>query len=473
MKYMFLLLLAFAFESPLSEAAEEPDRPNVLFIAIDDLNDWVGFMNGHPNVKTPNMDRLAARSVVFTNAQCPAPCCVPSRSAMFTGLSPTTTGMYNNGCGNFRANPITKNAVTLTQYFMQHGYRAEGVGKITHGTDSASWHKYSQTSAKKHLPTHEDYWQNWGMLDVEKEEMLDWKRAHWTAERIEKGLPEPFFLACGFHLPHVDWHAPRAYLEQFPLDKITLPPFKLDDYSDIAGKAISGESFEKRYLDSGKARQAVQGYLGCISFVDECVGQVIDAIEQSEYRDNTVIVLWSDHGMHVGEKLRYGKFTLWEESAHAPLLFSAQCCGIKPGQCDEVANLIDIYPTLIDLCKLPKREELEGITLMPQLQAPAIVRTIPSMTSNRRYQNTLRTKRWRYIRSDSGSEQLYDHDNDPNEWTNLAGVAEYASVIKELSGFIPKNQEADIALTPENAARREANKRKAKKSRRKSIPKVQ
>ncbi|TWT84348.1 Choline-sulfatase [Planctomycetes bacterium CA13] len=454
------LTMTFADASVDAKEGGNPQRPNVLFIAIDDLNDWVGFLNGNPNVQTPNMDRLAARSVVFTNAQCPAPACVPSRNAMFTSLHPTTTGMYTNGCGNFRKAEITKEAVTLPQHFMQNGYRAEGVGKITHSTDTASWHEFGKVTAEKHLPNHEGYWQHWGMLDVEKEEMVDWKRAQWTVGRIKKGLPEPFFLACGFHLPHVDWHAPKAYLEKFPVDEIELPPINLDDYDDIPGRENSGELFKKRYLDTGKAKQAVQGYLGCIHFVDECVGQLVDALDDSQFKDNTIIVLWSDHGMHVGEKLRYGKFALWEESAHAPLLFSAPSLGIEPGRCDEVANLIDIYPTLIDLCGLPKRDGLDGISLMPQLQDPTTERASPSMTSNRQYQNTLRTKRWRYIRSQDGSDELYDHDHDPNEWRNLADNPEYASVIKELSAFIPIEQAMDLANSPENVARREASQKK-------------
>jgi arylsulfatase A-like enzyme len=423
-----------------AKAKASAERPNVLFIAIDDLNDWVGFLDGHPNTKTPNLDRLAERSVVFTNAQCAAPACVPSRNAMFTGMSPAKTGLYKNGDGSFRKNAYAKDAVTLTQHFMEHGYRAEGVGKILHGGDAVSWDEYGKVSADKHLPSHDGYFQQWGMLDVGKEEMLDWKRAEWAADKLKTGLPEPFFLACGFHLPHVDWHAPRAYLEKFPLDEIELPPIKLDDYDDIPGSDKSGEDFQKRWLDSGKAKKAVQGYLGCIHFVDECVGRLMDALEESGYGDNTLIVLWSDHGMHVGEKLRHGKFALWEESAHSLLLFSAPSAGIEPGRCEEAVNLIDIYPTLSELCGLPDRAGLDGLSLVPQLKDPSTERSVPSITFNGTNRNSLRTKRWRYIRYDDGSEELYDHDKDPMEWTNLAGNPEYASVIAELSTHIPKDQ---------------------------------
>ena len=440
-------------------AEEKSKKPNVLFVAIDDLNDWVGFLGTNPDTRTPNMDRLAKRSLVFTNAHCAAPACVPSRNAMFTGVSPMKSGLYSNFGGSFRSCEYSKDAVTLTQHFMEHDYRAIGVGKILHGNDKKSWHDYGKPRAKKHMPTHEGYSQKWGMLDVPKEEMEDWKRASWAVEQMEQGQPEPFFLACGFHLPHVDWHCPRPYFEKFPLDKISLPPIKLDDYDDIPGKNVNGATFQKG-IDSGEAIKAVQGYLACINFVDECVGRLIDALDASPYKDNTVIVLWSDHGMHVGEKLRYGKFALWEESAHNLLLFAAPSVGIKPGRCDEAVNLIDIYPTLIDLCGLTKREGLDGISLMPQLKNPSTPKSTPSITSNAKECNSVRTKRWRYIRYADGSEELYDHDNDPNEWTNLANNPEYASVIANLKNFIPKEQASPMSETPENVAKRASMKKK-------------
>lgn len=446
-------------------AAKKSDKPNVLFIAIDDLNDWVGFLGVNPDTRTPNMDRLAKRSVVFSNAHCAAPACVPSRNAMFTSISPMKSGSYINTDGGFRNSEYAKDAVTLTQHFMAHDYRAAGVGKILHGGDKTSWHDYGKAHAEKHVPNHEGYFQNWGMLDVPKEEMEDWKRASWAVEQIEKGQPEPFFLACGFHLPHVDWHCPKPYFDKFPLDKISLPPIKLDDYDDIPGKGKSGDSFQKGWIDSGKAIKAVQGYLACINFVDECVGRLIDALDESPYKDNTIIVLWSDHGMHVGEKMRHGKFTLWEESTHNILLFSAPSVGIKPGRCDEAVNLMDIYPTLIDLCGLEKRDELDGVSLMPQLLDPSTPKPTPSITSKNAFANSLRTKRWRYINHEDGSEELYDHDNDPNEWTNLAKNPEYASVIADLKKFIPKEQAPPMSTLPENVKRRAAQleKKKGKK----------
>lgn len=418
------------------------DKPNVLFIAVDDLNDWVGCLGGNPQTKTPNMDRLAKQSMLFTNAHCAAPSCVPSRSAILSGVSPHKSGLYNNGNGQLRSAPYTKDAVTLPQHFMANGYQTKGVGKIFHAKDANSWHEYGPND-KFIEATNEGAHIKWGILDIPKEEVIDWKRASWAIDQLEKEQQTPFFLACGFFYPHVPWQAPKEYMDKFPVDKISMPPINLDDFDDIpwSKNKMTAEKFQKSVLDSGKGIKMVQAYLACINFVDECVGRLLDALDNSPYKDNTIIVLWSDHGMHLGEKFRFDKFALWEESARSVFMISAPSKGIAPGRCGEAVNLIDMYPTLIDLCGLSPRDGLDGTSLLPQLKDPTVERTAPSITSNDQYCNSLRTKRWRYIRRTDG-EELYDHDKDPQEWNNLAKNPEYADVIKELSAYIPAEQKA-------------------------------
>ncbi|MBN1342530.1 MAG: sulfatase, partial [Phycisphaerae bacterium] len=319
----------FAFLSaPCAHAAEPGNRRrlNVLFIAIDDLNDWTGALGGHPDVKTPNMDRLAARGVLFTSAHCAAPACNPSRAALMTGIRPSTSGVYHNP-NPWRQSPVLQNAVTIPQHFMAGGYRAIGSGKIYHGgfPDPPSWQEYwpSQTQNKPADPVPDNRPLNgiprtahfdWGPVDVRDEKMGDSQVADWVIGQMNKPQDKPLFLACGFFRPHLPWYVPKKYFDMYPPEKITLPNVKDDDLDDVPpmGRAMAKpEGDHKKVIEHKQWRKAVQGYLASISFVDTCVGRVIDALEKSPIKDNTVIVLWSDHGWHLGEKLHWRKFALW------------------------------------------------------------------------------------------------------------------------------------------------------------------
>lgn len=429
------------------------DRLNVLFIAIDDLNDWVGHLGGHPQARTPNIDALADRGVSFTNAHCSAPACNPSRASMLTGVRPSTSGVYDNRQPFREAMP---DAVTLPQAFRQAGYRVTGRGKIFHGRypDERSWDlKIAKGSEPRPAP--EDYPLNgipktgnfdWGPLDIAEDEMDDAKIARWCVEQIEAGFDRPFFLACGFFRPHLRWYAPREYFDLFPVDDIILPNVNEKDLDDIprAGRRFARTQDHEAVTSTDNWQRAVQGYLACGAFSDAQVGKVLDALYASEYADSTIVVLWSDHGWHLGEKLHWRKFALWEEATHSPLIFSVP--GLTPAgqRCSRTVSALDIYPTLAELCGVVAPEgQLEGVTLRPLLDDPGAQWDMPAVTTHLRGNHSLRSERWRYTRYADGSEELYDEVNDPLEWTNLAGEGEYAEVKRELTRWLPESDAPD------------------------------
>jgi arylsulfatase A-like enzyme len=457
----FLKLAALTAIPAMNTVAQERQkaRPNVLFMAIDDLNDWIGCLGGHPDVKTPNLDRLASRGVLFTHAYCSAPACNPSRASLMTGILPSISGVYHNP-DPWRESPVLKGAVTLPQHFMAHGYRVVGGGKIYHGgfPDPPSWQEYfpDQKNNKPDDPLPEGRPLNgipnaahfdWGPVAAEDKDMGDWKVADWAIGDLGKKHDKPFFLGCGFFRPHLPWYVPKKYFDMYPADQVTLPSIKEDDLDDVPpmGRRMARpEGDHRKVIDHNQWRKAVQGYLASITFVDACVGRVIDALDKSDYKDNTIVVLWSDHGWHLGEKLHWRKFALWEEATHNVLMVVAP--GItRPGQrCSRPVSLLDIYPTLIELCDLKLKPELHGRSFVPLLKAPAGAWDRPALTTHGKDNHSLRSERWRYIRYSDGSEELYDHGNDELEWTNLAGDPKYAEVKKELIRWLPKENAPEV-----------------------------
>ena len=448
--------------SAFAQAISVPSpKPNVLFIVIDDLNDWVGSLGGHPNAQTPNLDRLAQRGVLFTNAHCPAPICNPSRTAVMTGIRPSTSGIYGN-LQPLRKSPALGNALTLPQHFMAHGYHAMTSGKIFHHRwpDPKSWHE-SWPSHQPPIPCDPEPPEekrplhgcpelrhfDWGSYGSDAE-MGDWKVADWTIDQLRKAHKSPFFLACGFHRPHKPWYVPQKYFKMHPLEEIRLPIINEMDLSDVPyiGRKLARRNRDHELIVSecGLFKEAVQAYLASISFVDVCVGRVVNALERSQYAQNTIIVLWSDHGRHLGEKRHWDKSTLWEEATRIPLIFVAPGLTPRDGRCSAPVNLIDIYPTLVELCGLSPIKELEGISLRLLLENPKLTRPEPSLTTYGWNNHATRSKRWRYIRYYDGSEELYDHDNDSFEWTNLALDPRYAAIKQELKRFLPQQTASGI-----------------------------
>ena len=441
------LLSAFAvalFVAP-GFAADGPKKPkNVLFIAVDDLNDWVGVLGGRPDVKTPNIDRLSKRGVLFTKAYCAAPACNPSRTALLTGLNPSTSGVYLN---SQPWRPALPDAVTLPEYFRKNGYAVQGGGKIFHGSwnDDRGWDHYEKlggfpspaTVPHNGIPKTGHF--DWGPVDAPDEAMGDFKTAAWASEFLAESRDQPFFLAVGFYRPHLPFYAPKKYFDMYPLDTLKLPEVldtDLDDVPTAGVKMARPQGDHAKVVAAGQWKQAVQAYLACITFTDTMIGKVLDALDKSGQAENTIIVLWSDHGWHLGEKHHWRKFALWEEASRVNLTITAP--GVTPAgtTCGRPVGLIDLYPTLVDLCGLPKKDGLDGTSLRPLLADPTAAWDRPALTTHGRNNHALRSERYRYIRYADGSDELYDHDADPREWKNLAnepGMAELkAGLVKHL-----------------------------------------
>ncbi|QDT46965.1 Arylsulfatase [Symmachiella dynata] len=433
-----LLLLLGTNSLPAAE------KPNVLFIAVDDLNDWTGALGGYPGIETPNLDRLAGRGVLFTRAYCSAPACNPSRASLLTGIRPSTSGVYQNSQPWRRALP---DAVTLPQQFQAAGYRVWGGGKIYHGRfpDRPSWHEYFKRPQDPHpkkrpangiaKTSHFD----WGPVQVDDEEMSDAVVTSWGIDFLKQKQPQPFFLAVGLFRPHLPWYAPQKYFDQYPLDSIRLPKVLDDDLDDVpaVGKKFARLRDHRNVTRTNNWKKAVQGYLASITFTDAQVGRLLDALDASGHAENTIIVLWSDHGWHLGEKHHWRKFALWEEATRVTMMITAPGITQPGGRCQRTVSLLDIYPTLCDLCGLDQPEVLEGESLRPLLKNPAADWTRPAVTTHGRNNHAARSERWRYIRYEDGGEELYDHDADPLEWKNLAADEQYADVKAELAKSFP------------------------------------
>lgn len=461
------LLVGSAFTTAV--AAE---RPNVLFVAVDDMNDWVGFLGGYPGqVHTPRLDNLAGRGTAFTNAHTAAPVCCPSRAAVMSGQLPTTSGVYNN---QQWWKPHQPDLVTLPIHFRRHGYTAIGAGKIYHHT--AGNNPPSQWDDYHRLVFNDNAWiragsplypytkpkprpQTFPFCGIKNySEEVDWGVPPDVAERdyddavtvdyairflqSDRSREQPFFLACGVFHPHLPWYVPQSYLDLYPLDDVHIPKIDLSDLNDVppAGRQLALRKADnlQKIRDAGKWKQAIRHYLASISFADAQVGRLLDALQRSPHSDRTINVLWSDHGWHLGEKGHWHKRTLWEEATRVPLVVVAPGKG-QPGQrCQQPVSLVDLYPTLLELCDLPPVADLDGISLVPWLENPATSREQPAITVEESGHVAVRSLQYRYIRYTDGSEELYDHATDPQELTNLAAEKPWERIKQQLAASLPK-----------------------------------
>ncbi|WP_226895658.1 sulfatase-like hydrolase/transferase [Luteolibacter marinus] len=460
--YLRPLLAVFAM---LPALAGGESRPNVLFIALDDLNDWIGCMEGHPQTVTPNLDRLAADGMLFTNAHCAAPACNPSRISIFSGRSPHKTGIYTNAQ---KLRDVLPDVTLLPEHFSKNGYHASGSGKMLHYIiDARSWDEYfPEKSTEMPIPDtlypdkrplslpRAGPWQyeetDWGPLDTSDEKFGgDYTVSQWVGGKLAQKHDEPFFLACGIYRPHEPWFVPKKYFEKFPLESIQLPPgYKegdLDDLSDEAKKLAENRYFP-HILEQGQWKQGVQSYLASIHFADAMLGRVLDALEKGPNKDNTIVVLWSDHGWHLGEKQHWQKYTAWRACTRVPLMVKVPA-GISPAlpggtragiRCDAPVSLLGLYPTLTELCGLPPGEAIDGRSLVPLLKDPTSSIEPAVMTYLHDGGSVgVSTKDWRYIRYKGGAEELYHTSVDPYEWDNLASTPAHAAELKRLRALVP------------------------------------
>ena len=434
---------------PCRELYAADAKPNILFISLDDLNHWVGYLGRNKQTRTPNIDRLARRGVRFTRSYCAAPVCNPSRAALMSGMRPFSTGVYEN---NDDWRPTLKPELMLPTVFRKGGYFTGGSGKIYHGSFDrhSDWDDYQTRLKADPAPKG-----NGGVggirfapLDCNDEDLQEWKIVDYGIEQLKKTHDRPFLLTIGLHKPHMPWNVPRKYYDMHPLETIELPPNRPDDLSDVpkAGRQMAKPDGDHRAIvESGRWKEAVQGYLAAISYADAMVGRLIDGLDASPYRDKTIIVLWGDHGWHLGEKSHWRKFALWEEATRAPLIWVVPGLTTPDTVCDRTVDFMSIYPTLVDVAGLEKPAHLEGKSIRALLQNPQAPWSDPAITTYEFNNHAVRTEGWRYIRYANGDEELYDEAKDPYEWTNLAGIPEYASRKAELAKFLPTSNKPDLS----------------------------
>ena len=436
--------------------AQPAPKPNILLIAVDDLNHWVRHLGRNPQVITPNMDRLAARGVTFTHAYAAAPICNPSRAALLSGLRPSTTGVYDNQ-SDWR--PIVSREQTLITHFRAHGYTAAGAGKIYHGGFDRidEWDDYGVERRGDCKPLNPDLGVGqirFTPVSCGDEGISDYSIADYGIAQLQRDHAKPFLLTVGFPKPHMPWNVPKKYFDMYPLDSIELPPYREDDLGDMppAGVQMARRpgsnspdvpSDHELILKSGRWKEAVQGYLAAITYVDGQIGRVLDALDRSRYRDNTIVVLFGDHGWSLGEKHHWRKFALWEEPTRAPLIWVVPGVTKAGTTSARTVDFMSIYPTLADLSGLAIPPHVEGVSIRKLLADPRASWDRPALTTHGYRNHAVRTAEWRYIRYADGGEELYDERNDPYEWKNVAGDRTHDALKAQLATAFPAVNKPD------------------------------
>lgn len=457
------LVFVFSCKNEIKKALNaDKFKPNVLFIAVDDLNNWISPIQNFSNVKTPNFDRLAKMGVTFTNAHVQAPLCGPSRASLMTGLRPSTTGIYGMTPDNKirrPGNPATKDITFLPEYFKQNGYHTMGIGKLfhIHAPDSVFNESGGRVSGFGPYPKKRFVWNgfgkgirgthgrtstDWGAFPKKDSLMPDHQSVNWVTERLYKDYDKPFFMGLGFLRVHVPLYVPQKWFDLYPLEEIQTPPYKSDDLNDIppVGMQINDLPMmpsTEWAKESGEWKKIVQAYLACISYVDYELGRVLDALESSKHADNTVIVLWSDHGYRLGEKGTFAKHALWETATKAPLIFAGPNLP-KGKKIDAPVEMLSIYPTLLELSGLPAYKRNEGNSLVDMMQQNKGLAEAKAITTFGMNNHAIKMDSCRYIQYEDGKEEFYDHRLDPNEWNNEAGNLKYKAQIEKMKAFLPK-----------------------------------
>ncbi|MEX0641546.1 MAG: sulfatase [Pirellulales bacterium] len=449
-------------------------KRNVLFIVSDDLCNQLGTYV-HPIVRSPNLDRLAAGGVRFDRAYCQWPLCNPSRASFMTGMRPDQTGVHENQT-HFREQ--LPDHVTLPQYFQKHGYRVARVGKIYHygvpsqiGTngfdDTPSWQKVVNPRGRDKDVEHLMFavirgslggGLSWLAADGTDEEQTDGIGAAEAIKLLEEYKNEPFFLAVGFYRPHVPFVAPKKYFQMYPLDSIKLPAEPAGHRQGVPKLAFYQYRNHDKMTDRQR-REAIQSYYATTTFMDAQLGKLLDAVDRLGLHENTVIVFTSDHGYHLYEHGLWHKRSLFEESARVPLVISAPNAKAKGQSSPRIVELVDLYPTLADLCGLPVPSELPGISLRRQLDDPTAPTKEGAITQVRRGKGidgfSVRTERYRYTEWDNGKRgvELYDHENDPHEFKNLATDPQHTATMAHLKSLLVNLREPATIVDTSSATK--------------------
>ncbi len=459
-KLIYILFIVFSVLS-CTQKTKTPQQPNILFIAIDDMNDWVGVLKGHPQAKTPNIDKLANQGILFTNAHTPAPACSPCRNALLYGMQPHKSGLYPFYDRNKMDPAFFEEHKSLMEIFRANGYNTFGAGKIHHGnmssksietfdeleftesinaklnelpqpvvdsTDGTGTKTFAKMCARPSLSPLEDH--------------VDYNISLFGVDVLKRKHEKPFFLAVGFIKPHLPFVAPKKYFDMFPREEIQKNPIKEDDLADLPWAARSNANLndDYNYRTKDTWEDWIRAYLACNAYTDENVGRVVDALNESEYKENTIIVLWSDHGYHFGEKRSHRKFSLWEEATRVPFIILDPRNSSNGKKCNTPVSLIDIYPTLLNFAGIELPAYSDGMDLQNLLKNPESGRDIPALTTWGRGNYSLRSSKWRYTVYFDGSEELYDHEKDPQEWENLAQNPQFNGIKSGLKGYLPASE---------------------------------
>ena len=436
-------------------AGRDTGKPNVLFIAVDDLNDWVGFLGGHPQAHTPNIDSLANEGAVFKYAYCPAPVCGPSRTALMYGISPHKSGSYGHQKVYDPKELIPTEQLPINLVFQNNGYYTAGCGKIFHYPEPRGWDEYERHIKGNGVPKVSPKIGNgielrFGVLETDNDsDTSDGKLTDWAIEQLQRKHEKPFFIALGLRKPHLPWEAPKKYFEQYDLEKIKLPSVLQGDLDDVpnAGKIFASAMVGFSLTEDHKAIAGVDGawqklvraYLATSSFADANVGRLLNALKAGPHLDNTIVLLWGDHGWHLGEKDHWRKMTLWERGTRTPLIIKMPGAAANSKKFETPVSLQDIFPTLVDLCDLEIEQKLDGESLKPLLENPSVVWDKHVLMSHGPGNFAIRKGQLRLIHYADGSEELYDIASDPSEFTNLAHDPKYADRGDKLRDHIPKS----------------------------------
>ena len=491
---LMLLVSSLIFVS-CNDNIEKQNKPlNILMISVDDLNNWIEPMGGHPQALTPHLSKFSDEAVMFANSYCPSPSCNPSRTALMTGKNPYVTGLYSNP-QIWRH--VLPDETTLPQYFRQAGYWTGGAGKNFHNNmpDPISWDDYFPAKIK-HMP---DYYLpdinhetkevifhkqdneireddpkgvtfnmppfdrmyiafDFEPLPFKTEETGDYSSVKWVSEQLKKNRDKPFFLACGIYRPHLPWYVPREFYDKFPLEDVQLPKIYANDMEDLPESAIrtAGRGkYHQHVVEAGLWKNAVQGYLASINYADHLVGLLLEELAKSQYADNTIVIIYSDHGWQLGEKQHWRKFALWQNVINTVLMIKvpkgseALPSGSKNGViCKRNVSLVDIFPTLTELCGLESKEDLSGHSLTPLLKDPIAKWDFPVITTLGDKHFSVVYDHWHYINYNRQEEELYNLEKDPEEWYNLSNDRSLDSIKQHLKEMIPREKHELVKTDP-------------------------
>ncbi len=418
---------------------------NVLMIAVDDLNTFVSHLDTYPAARTPNLDRIAAAGTSFSSAYAPAPACNPSRVSVFTGRRPFNTGIYLNPDDPVSA--LRKHGV-IPQHLARNGYLTMATGKLFHRIeDNDEFFATVYAAIGSERPAERlngvaalDDNFDWGPLDLFDDDTPDFDRVNWAIEQLGMDHDAPFFLGVGLVRPHLPWTVPEQYFEQFPIADIRLPPGILENDVDDLPRGARKEGLDGDHeiiVGAGKWKEAVQAYLASIAYADAAIGKLWDALQASPYRDNTVVILWGDHGWQFGEKNRWRKFTLWSAGSQTSYVIAVPGLQSNGQVCDTPVDLMSIYPTILELLGLPTPTDIDGVSVVPLLNDCSADWSEPALTTNGPNNHAIRRDQWSYIRHANGDEELYDRDTDRWEWTNIAREDETRQLRQEFSKLLP------------------------------------